>query len=345
MNQGLVAQCRRLLFDGTRHPDPLVRCEAARLAGGLKDPGAVPYLVRMLQHDRWYSKITAVYALEAIGDRRGVRVLRETAKNPRVFDFPGMYNHDMIRIAAAKALAVRHDPSGIRNISDLLHIKNLEAFIHLGPAILRLPDTKQTRPLKECVNFKFLQRRSQDCPSGILARIVQALPFFKTRRSLCRIKENLRHFSPFVRAAASSSLLAYRDCPGHGRMLAGLLKNEKAPFTRLKLASLLYKRDSRPACLATIVGLLNNRDYFVRATAIDALAETGRPLLAEKVMPFLNDGHFYTRICAVETLVKLKDRTAERNVRALLHDPHPRVRLLAACYFTAISGDREYRSA
>jgi HEAT repeat protein len=343
VNKTLVNKCRRLLLDSTRHPEPFVRAEGARLLGELREPAAVPYLTGMLLKDHWYSKITAVYALAAIKDRRCIPVLRSIARGPLVFDFSGMYNHDMIRIAAAMALLMWNDSSGIDNIHDLLRSKTSEAYIHIGPSILALPDSPAAKKLKEQISFEYLQKSSQgfqsSFQSGMQLRIVQALAYFRNDKALPLIKKYLQHFSPYVRAGAAQSLLRYRNSPEHLRLLARLLGREKAAFTRTILAQLLIQHSHRSDLLPVIIRSLHHTDYFIRATAVDALSVVGQCETAVRIVPMLDDEHFYVRVCAIDALEKMRYATVSDRIEKMLHDENPRVRLQAAKYCVTLAVD------
>ena len=82
MTGDLLRASWKMLLDATRDSHPIVRSEAARLLGGIGDPRAVPSLARMLERDRTYSKITAIYALGEIRDRKALPVLRPATGLP-----------------------------------------------------------------------------------------------------------------------------------------------------------------------------------------------------------------------------------------------------------------------
>jgi HEAT repeat protein len=306
-----------------------VRAEGARLLGELRDAGAVPALTGMLRRDRWYSKITAVYALGDIGDPRCVPALRAVAADPRVFDFPYMYNHSMIRIAAAAVLLRFGDGRGVRAISDLLRQANLQSYLELAPMILSLPESRRAKPLKDKVGFGLLEHSSRQFQSALHVRVLKALPFFRTPQSMRMIRGYLGHFSQYVRAAAAEALLACDPSGKSDALIARQWRRERAPFARIRLAQLLR----RPELMACTAGYLADEDFFVRATAADALAAAGGPEWAGSIMPLLADRHFYVRLCAVEALEALKCRTAAPRIEALLADDSPRVRMQAAKYF------------
>jgi HEAT repeat protein len=329
MNQKLIKKCRAMLLSSVSHPEPLVRAEGARLLGELRDSRAVPGLIAMLKSDRWYSKITAIYALGDIRDKHSLPVLRDMAADPRVFDFPGMYNHDMIRIAAAMTLLKFNDNSGLQKISDVLRIKNLQAYLELAVPILSLPNNARNRPLKARVDRELLQRFARDFRGSAHVRIARALPFFKTPESRRMLVKYLGHFSRYVRAAAAEELGPQK----HKGLLVKLWRKERTPFTRIKLAQLL----GRPEQIKVIAGYLHNPDFFVRATALDALAAVKGREWIEKIVPLLDDEHFYVRLCAVEALEKLRCKAAGQKIEQLLKDENLRVRMQAAKYFVVLS--------
>lgn len=320
----------KLLIDATKNPAHIVRAEAARLLGEIGDKKAVPYLVSMLQKDDWYSKVTAVYALEKIGDKRAVPVLRRIAKNPGVFDFSGFYNHDMIRLASVAALIRVNETNVLENIQDIMEVENLEAFVHFGPSIMKLPNSKETGRLKSKVSMAFLKQSAKGrFQSGAQARIAECLGYIRTKESLTMIKKYLAHFSRYVRAAAAGALLRYKNSPENRNLLKKMLKKENAVFTKIKVALLL--NSSELDCI--LQKALLDEDYFVRATAVDAVAEAKKPEYTSALIRLLGDEHFYVRLCAVEALEKLGCREASVRVAELLKDDEIRVRLQAAKYF------------
>ncbi|MCE9612858.1 MAG: HEAT repeat domain-containing protein [Lentisphaerae bacterium] len=326
------AACRRLLRASLRQPEPFVRAEGARLLGELRDRGAVPALSAMLRRDRWYSKIAAIYALGDIGDPRSLPVLASIASDPRVFDFPGMYNHSMIRVAAAIAMLKLGDARGLRRIADLLRQPHLPALVELAAPILALPDTPQTRPLRSTITLDLLRQASGEFQSARHVRVLKALPLVAAPPARAMALTYLNHFSQCVRAAAAEALLAI-DPPRARDELMRLWRRERAPFVQIALARLLR----RPAWLKRIARHLVHADYFVRATAAEALASTGDAKWASAMIPLLADGHFYVRLCTVAALESMRVRLTAAQRERLRRDHHPRVRLQAAKYVASMT--------
>jgi HEAT repeat protein len=75
---------------------------------------------------------------------------------------------------------------------------------------------------------------------------------------------------------------------------------------------------------------LRDRDAFVRATALDAVAALKLVSLAPAVSGLLGDEDFYVRMCAATAVEQLLPKRAGDLLLPLLSDPHPRVAIQAA---------------
>lgn len=317
----------KLLLAGLEHDEPLVRCDAARLLGELGDRRAVPALARLLTHDRHLTKITAVYALGALGDRRAAPVLRRIAVDPGVFRFPGMHYHDMIRLAAALALACWNDASGVAAVGDLLRLQRLPAMIELGPAILAAPRNAAMRRLRAYVSLPFVRLFHGPLPRAsshfFAVRCLAHLRLPEARRTLTA---DLGHYSRYVRAAAAAALLAHG--PAGLPAVARQAKRERTAFGRLRFAALLHAH-GRGDATATVASGLRDDDAFIRATALDAAAELRLRVLAEPVLGLLADPDWHVRSRAAAALPILAPRRSEA-LTPLLADAEPRVAIAAA---------------
>lgn len=323
----------RLLLSGLTHADPLTRCDAARLLGGLGDRRAVPALARLLASDRHLTKITAVYALGELGDRRAAPTLRAIAADPGVFRFPGMHYHDMIRLAAATALALWDDDSGVRAVNDLLRLQALPAMLELAPAILGARRTSALRRLRDYVSPEFLLAFHQGRASASNHfHVVRGLAWHRTPAATRQLRADLAHFSRYVRPAAAVALLA------HGRQhlpaVARAARRERTAFGRLRFATLLHAHGAGDAT-AVVTRALRDRDPFLRATALDAAAELRLRGLAPRAEALLADPDWLVRSRAAAALPALAPRRAGALLRPLLVDPAPRVALEAAAALLA----------
>ena len=318
-------QLFKRLTDGTRHAEPFVRAEAARQLGLLRDRRAVDALAAMLDADRTYSKITAVYALGYIGTAKAARALRQCAADPRVFDMPGFYNHDIIRLAAVLALLWNDDDSGYEQVGDLMMEDHLEAYVHLGQAILELPDNPRNAPLRGKITRDYLMRRHRQENAAIHGRVTAAMGLLGGTGSRRFIVEQLEHVSRYVRAEAARALLGLKRSRANVEAVEAMLRRERTPFVKLKSAALLHEPGGRRAP-RLVRQHVESEDAFVRATALDVLATLHAPDLAELARQRLDDEDSYVRLCAVEALATLDgDATA-----APLNDDDARVRLAAA---------------
>ncbi len=312
------------LTDGTRHAEPFVRADAARQLGLLRDPRAVAALAAMLDADPTYSKITPVYALGHIGNAKAARALRQCAADPRVFDMPGFYNHDIIRLAAVLALLWNDDDSGYEQIGDLMMEDHLEAYLHLGRAILELPDNPRNAPLRGKITREYLMRRHRQQNAAIQGRVTAAFALLGGAAARRFIVEQLTHVSRYVRAEATRALLTLKRSPANLKAVEAMLRRERTPFVKLKTAALLHEPGDRRAP-RLVREHLDDDDAFVRATALDVLATLDEPALAELALPRLADEEPYVRLCAAEALAS-RGHDPEA---APLDDDDARVRLAA----------------
>lgn len=321
----------RFVAEHTRHADPFVRCDAARLLGEIRAKSAVPWLADMLARDPRHSKINAIYALAEIGDRRAVPVLLDMARNPGVFDFSGFYNHDMIRYAAAIALAILGDDRGAERVADLLRLGTGEALVHLSPYLSGLPNRPLLRPFKELVGLDFLLNPGRAFNTVRDARIAESLRHYDTPESRAALRNYSKHYSRYVRAHAASSLSRLDPSPAATLYLKKWLRREKVLFTRIILSRELARRGVAFAWIALVRGL-EDPDYFIRATATEALGALGDASASPAVAKRLADEHFYVRLCAIEALEKLKCREVRTEIQKSFERDVPRVRLQAAKY-------------
>ncbi len=312
------------------HPEQLVRSEAARLLGEIQDRRAVPGLVKMLRSDRRHSKINAIYALSQIGDKRAIPVLLEMAEDPGVFDFSGFYNHDMIRIAAALALALFEDARGVDKVSDLFRLEVGDAFVQLAPWISSLPFNEYTQLFKNRISLDFLLLQ---CPKGeasSAARIVESLGYYPAGKSAERIRKYLDHPSRYIRATAAEALWRCEPSKGTLRILKNRFQKEQAVFTKMKLALLLAPAGAGKIYRECLLAGLSDDDYFIRATACDDLRLLRDPQAVPAIGKCLVDKSFYVRLCAIEALEELSSRDVRSDIERLLIDHNIRVRMQAA---------------
>ena len=317
-------QLFKRLADATRHAEPFVRADAARQLGLLRDRRAVDALAAMLDADPAYSKIAAVYALGHIGTAKAARALRKCAADPRVFDMPGFYNHDMIRLAAVLALLWNDDDTGYDHIGDLMLEDQLEAYVHLAAAILELPDNPRNAPLRGKITRDYLMRRHRQENSAIHGRITAAMGVLGGAAARRFIVEQLQHVSRYVRAEAARALLRLKRSDANIKAVEAMLRRERTAFVKLKTTALLHAPGDRRAP-RLVRQHIEGDDPFVRATALDVLATLHAPDLADLALARLADDDAYVRLCAVEALASLgADADA-----APLDDDDPRVRLAA----------------
>jgi len=324
----------RFIGEHTRHPDPFVRSDAARLLGEIRAKSAVPWLADMLAKDPRHSKISAIYALAEIRDRRAVPVLLDMARNPGVFDFSGFYNHDMIRYAAAIALAILGDARGAESVADLLRIGNGDALVHLSPYLSSLPDSPLLRPFKKRVDLDFLLNPGKSFNTVRDARIAESLRHYHTPESLSALRNYSKHYSRYVRAHAAGSLSHLNPSPAATLYLKKWQRREKAPFTRIILARELARRGVSSAWIVLVRGL-ESPDSFIRATATEALGALGDASASPAIAKRLADGDFYVRLCAIEAQEKLKCRESRAEIQKCFERDHPRVRMQAAKYLVS----------
>lgn len=314
------------------HPEQLVRSEAARLLGEMQDRRAVPGLVKMLRTDRRHSKINAIYALSQIGDKRAIPVLEEMASDPGVFDFSGFYNHDMIRIAAALALALFEDKRGVELISDLFGGEGNDAFIQLAPYISSLPAQEYTQPFKTRISLDFLLLPQWKGSPASVARVVESLGFYPVAKSKKVIRDHLVHPSRYVRAHAAEALWRCDPSKGPLQVLKKMYRTETAVFARTKLALLLAPTGETQEYHGFLLACLSDDDYFIRATACDDLRLLKDPRAIPDIRKCLDDENFYVRLCAIEALEGLSARDVRPDIERLLLDQNIRVRMQAAKY-------------
>ena len=122
--------------------------------------------------------------------------------------------------------------------------------------------------------------------------------------------------------------MRYADSRENREILLNMLKVEKEIFTKIRLAVLLDFRNAGEI----IKEGLQDGDYFIRATALDAIADLKLYEFSDEAIKYLTDESFYVKLCAIETLERLKYKKPSKQIERMIEDKNYRVCMQAAKY-------------
>jgi hypothetical protein len=186
---------RPLIYELKDH-DPLVRSNAVKALGAIKDPRAVEPLIKVLNDKDPLIQRQATQALGRINDLRAVQpliiVLGDKSRKPHV------------RMSAAQALGLLGDPSAVESLIEALTDEHWDVRSHAAEALGRIRDPQAVEPLIEAL---------KDEDVTVRGNAVDALAMIRDRRALEPLSAALTDKSPLVRqkAARALTLIAGED--------------------------------------------------------------------------------------------------------------------------------------
>ncbi len=237
------------------------------------------------RHHAWDMLMTAAFsksteertngirALGLLRDNTDARKLAENALNDKSPD---------VRAAAATALGQMHSTESIPKLEQSLSDKKVPVVMAAAHSLRELKDDK----IAYAVYYDLLtgERKTGD---GLIA---QQLDTLKNPRELAKIgvSEGIGYI-PF----AGIGWDAYRTM------------HKKDPNPVRAVAATFLAHDPDPASAAALVKATRDKDWIVRAAAIEAIALRGDPALLPKVELRLTDKHPKVRYSAAAAVIRL----------------------------------------
>lgn len=236
-------------------------------------------------HKAWDLLLTAILSKRTTERMNGVRalgLLRDT-KQARDLAENGLKDPDpSVRKAAATALGQMHATQSIPKLEDALYDKKIAVVMAAAQSLREL---KEDRVAYE-VYYELLmgERKSGD---GVIARQLETL---KNPKELAKIgvTEGIGYI-PF----AGIGWDAYRTM------------NKKDPNPARAVAATLLAHDPDPASGKALVKATNDKDWIVRAAAVEAIAQRGDASLMPRVMGKFTDKNPKVRYSAAAAVIRL----------------------------------------
>ncbi|HEY1659678.1 MAG TPA: HEAT repeat domain-containing protein [Candidatus Sulfotelmatobacter sp.] len=225
-------------------------------------------------------RTAAIRALGLMKDNARARELAETALTDKC---------PAVRTAAATALGQMHAMESIAKLQKLLGDKRMGVVLAAANALRELKDERAADAI-------YLDVLTGERKGDGLIR--QQLDTLRDPSELARIGfETGIGYVPF----AGIGWDAWR------------YTHKKNPHPARAIAATMLTHDPHPATARALVRVaLSDKDWIVRAAAVEAIAERGDPTLADKILLSIYDGNIHVRYTAAAALIRLtRPRNAE----------------------------------
>lgn len=247
------------------------------------------------QHKAWDLLVTAILSKKTTERTNGVRALGllKDTKQARDFAENGLNDRDPdVRKAAAIALGQMQATQSIPKLEDALYDTKIAVVMAAAQSLREL---KQDKVAYE-VYYELLmgERKSGD---GIIARQLQTL---KNPKELAKIgvSEGIGYI-PF----AGIGWDAYRTM------------SKKDPNPARAVAATLLAHDPDPASGKALIKATNDKDWIVRAAAIEAIAQRGDASLLPRVIDKFTDKNPKVRYSAAAAVIRLSGGERSKTAR------------------------------
>jgi len=324
-----------ILKSGLKHIDPLVNAEAARLIGDFHVRALIPELIEHARFHRFYSKVTAFYALSRMSVTEAIPHLQKLVDDPNVSDDWYWTGYKGVRAAAAVTLLQMGDDAGVPYLLELAKAGHVVFIRWFAPALLRLqklpPELAGYLTLEKLCSSEKQKRYDggEYSEPGALCMLCEALGLVDDPAADERLEFYFGHYSRFVRGQAYRSLHLRRPDKTSAQKIVENAKKQGTDFDRLVAAEV--QKDS-----ATLSEIARHAPAaFDRGSAIDALAVILSPSLIEAGKLALEDSDLYVRQCAVESLARNHGAAAQKFFEGMA-DKEKEIRVLCALAATQL---------
>jgi len=247
-------------------------------------------------HRAWDLLTTAIFSKNIVDRTNGVRalgLLRDDARAREYAEYALDDPKPEVRSAAATALGQMHAIDSIPKLRGTLNDRKIPVVIAAAQSLRLLQDEEAAY----VVYYELLTgvRKSSD---GLIAQQIETL---KNPRELAKIgfSEGIGYI-PF----AGIGWDAYRTM------------HKKDPNPVRAVAATFLAHDPDPATSKALVKAVNDKDWIVRAAAIEAIAQRGDASLLPKVEPKFKDKHPKVRYSAAAAVIRLSKEEQEKTAKA-----------------------------
>ena len=263
----------------------LVTCLVLGCAGAVAALGQADTDIETPQHKAWDMLMTAAFSKRTVDRTNGIRalgLLREDTKARQLAENALSDPNSEVRAAAATALGQMHATPAIPKLQKALSDKKIPVVMAAAHALRELNDDKSAYE----VYYDLLtgERKSSD---GLIAQQINTL---KDPKELAKIgiSEGIGYI-PF----AGIGWDAYRTM------------RKKDPNPARAVAATVLAHDPDPASAKALVKATSDKDWIVRAAAVEALAQRGDPKLLPKVQEKFTDKNPKVRYSAAAAVIRL----------------------------------------
>ena len=237
------------------------------------------------RHKAWDMLFTASLSEQASERANGIRALGLLRDNSeaRLLAEHGLTDSNFeVRKAAATALGQMHATQSVPKLQEALADHSVPVVMAAAQSLRELKDDKSAYALY--YDLLTGERKSGD---GLIARQISTL---KDPKKLAEIgiSEGVG-FVPF----AGIGWDAYRTM------------KKKDPNPVRAVAATMLAHDPDPASASALVKATNDKDWIVRAAALEAIAQRGDPSLMPKVVARFSDSHPKVRFSAAAAVIRL----------------------------------------
>lgn len=275
----------------------LVTCLVLGCAGTIAALGQADTDIESPKHKAWDMLMTASFSKRTVDRTNGIRALGLLRENTRARELAENALADPnpdVRLAAATALGQMHATAAIPKLQKTLSDKKIPVVMAAAHSLRELDDAKSAYE----VYYDLLtgERKSSD---GLIAQQINTL---KDPKELAKIgiSEGIGYI-PF----AGIGWDAYRTM------------RKKDPNPARAVAATLLAHDPDPASAKALVKATRDKDWIVRAAAVEAIAQRGDPALLPKVQEKFSDKNPKVRYSAAAAVIRLtaieQAKTAKNN--------------------------------
>jgi len=274
----------------------LVTCLILGCSGALASFGQASSDIEKPSHKAWDMLTTAAFSKRTADRTNGIRALGLLRDNTRARELAENALKDpnpSVRAAGATALGQMHATESVPKLEHALSDQKIPVVMAAAQALRELDEDKSAY----VVYYELLtgERKTSD---GIIA---QQLATLKDPKELAKIgvSEGVGYI-PF----AGIGWDAYRTL------------RKKDPNPVRAVAAKFLANDPDPASARALVRATNDKDWIVRAAALEAIAQRGDPSLLPKVEDKLTDKYQKVRYSAAAAVIRLstqeKTKTAKK---------------------------------
>jgi HEAT repeat protein len=262
-----------------------VTCLVLGCAGTIAAFGQADTDIESPKHKAWDMLMTASFSKRTVDRTNGIRALGLLRENTRARELAENALADPnpdVRVAAATSLGQMHATAAIPKLQKALSDKKIPVVMAAAHSLRELDDNKSAYE----VYYDLLtgERKSND---GIIAQQISTL---KDPKELAKIgiSEGIGYI-PF----AGIGWDAYRTM------------HKKDPNPARAVAATLLAHDPDPASAKALVKATSDKDWIVRAAAVEAIAQRGDPALLPKVQEKFTDRNPKVRYSAAAAVIRL----------------------------------------